>query len=67
MITVNINGQPQQVAADCPLTELIDRFVDKGKTFAVALNQTFVPRQEYTSIALSDGDQIEIVLPIQGG
>lgn len=67
MITVNINGQPQQVAADCPLTELIERFVDKGNTFAVALNQTFVPRQEYISIALSDGDQIEIVLPIQGG
>lgn len=67
MIIVNINGQPQQVAVDCPLTELIDRYVDQSKTFALALNQTFVPRQEYASTSLSDGDQIEIVLPIQGG
>lgn len=67
MIRIHINGQAQQVAVDCPLTDVIERVVDQDKKFAVAINQTFVPRQAYAATVLSDGDHLEIVSPIQGG
>lgn len=35
--------------------------------FAVALNLQFVPRAQYASTVLHDGDRLEIITPITGG
>ena len=34
---------------------------------AVAINQEFVPRSHYTETLLQEGDQLELLVPMQGG
>ena len=36
-------------------------------TVAVAVNQVFVPRSRHVDTTLKEGDQVEIVAPMQGG
>ena len=35
--------------------------------FAAAVNMQFVPKKNYTSHALQDGDKIELIVPVTGG
>ena len=35
--------------------------------FAAAVNLRFVPKSQYASTPLADGDQIEIIAPVTGG
>jgi sulfur carrier protein len=39
----------------------------KEKSFAVAINNTFVPLDEYRECKIKDGDSIEILAPMVGG
>lgn len=67
MIQIIINGeaksfQPPLNLDDCLREEgVIDMMI------AVAKNGTVIPRDSYTQTGLEDGDQIEIVSPMQGG
>ena len=66
MIQLIVNGE----LLDCDETRL-DKFLkarNKGGTsFAVAVNEFFIPKAEYNSVELKHGDQIELVIPMQGG
>ena len=35
--------------------------------FAIAINENFIPKANYTSTTLQEGDHIELVSPMQGG
>ena len=35
--------------------------------YVVAINQNFVPRNEYSATLLSNGDKIELLSPMAGG
>lgn len=61
-----INGTEKSVARKISLLSLLQH-IETQEYFAVAVNQTFVPRSGYDSYELKDGDQVEIVSPIQGG
>ncbi len=61
-----INGTEKSVARKLSLLSLLQH-IKTQEYFAVAVNQTFVPRSGYDSYELKDGDQVEIVSPIQGG
>ncbi len=37
------------------------------KQFAVALNAQFIPRGQYSSTTLQEGDDLELLVPMQGG
>lgn len=37
------------------------------KQFAVALNTQFIPRSQYADTALQEGDDLELLVPMQGG
>jgi thiamine biosynthesis protein ThiS len=37
------------------------------KCYVIALNQTFVPRNQYGSTSLKSGDTIELLSPMAGG
>jgi len=43
------------------------RFGYEGARIAVARNDEFVPRGDYATRQLQDGDRLEIVSPMQGG
>ena len=67
MITVELNGEAKRVPADSTLSEAIEQWQLAQQTFAIALNQHFVPKSLYQQTSLSDGDQVELVIPMQGG
>lgn len=60
-----VNGQVQDVAAK-NLAELLET-QDFCSKVATAVNGNFVPIGVRASTALSDGDLVEIVSPMQGG
>lgn len=60
-----INGDTQSSNA----TTLADLLAELGHTgtVATAVNETFVPAAARATLALSEGDRIEILAPMQGG
>ena len=68
MTRLRINGQEAETAAATVAELLAARGIDaKARFLAVAVNGAVVRRAEWPSQALSPGDQVEIVRPLQGG
>ena len=61
-----INGAEQHLDA-ATLTEVIAALGYTGDFFAVALNRTVVPRCQHATTQLREGDEVEILSPMQGG
>ena len=64
---ITINGKEKSF--DAPLN-LYDVIVQEGvieMMIAVARNGKHIPKGDYTTITLTEGDLIEIVSPMQGG
>lgn len=61
-----INGEKRDVESNTTLLALLSK-LGASEPYAVAVNQSFVPREQCEGIILADGDQIEILSPIQGG
>jgi sulfur carrier protein len=66
-LTITLNGQPETLEGPCDLAALIERKGYGGMTVAVARNGGFVPKTAHQSTLLEEGDDIEIVAPMQGG
>lgn len=67
MIKVSINGEIKEIKEGITLKELLEELgYDKGG-FAVAINVTFVPVDNYEQTMLHEGDKIDILAPVQGG
>ena len=65
-MTLLLNGAPYDVAART-LAEALAELGYAGRIVATALNGDFVPARKRADTALSEGDRIEIVAPMQGG
>jgi sulfur carrier protein len=66
-MTLLINDQPHAFDTPPNLQALLEQLGYQPNHFAVAVNETFVPRGQYHETPLKDGDRIEIVAPMQGG
>ena len=65
---LTVNGQPFDWRGDNLRALLLEQGIDPdGKGFAVAVNGSVVPRQDWPSTALATGDKIEIVSMYKGG
>ncbi|MGB0720315.1 MAG: sulfur carrier protein ThiS [Bdellovibrionales bacterium] len=62
-----LNGQPKTIEGITNITDLLQAEKQDGMKIAVAKNGTFVPKAAYGQTLIHDGDQIEIVAPMQGG
>ncbi len=67
MITLTVNGSPQQLVARINLAQLLENMQLAGKRVAVERNGEIVPRSQYVQVELLDGDQLEIVVAVGGG
>ncbi|MFC0342234.1 sulfur carrier protein ThiS [Paracoccus niistensis] len=63
---LTINGNPQDIDA-ATLAEALAALELSEARVATALNGTFVPAAARAATALSPGDSLEIVAPMQGG
>ena len=68
MTRLRVNGEEAEVAAGTIAELLAVRGIDPAAKFlAVAVNGAVVRRTDWPNSALSPGDEVEIVRPLQGG
>ncbi|GAA3982042.1 sulfur carrier protein ThiS [Comamonas faecalis] len=65
-MNVVLNQQPLQLPANATVQDLLAA-IDARPPFAVAVNTGFVPKAQYATWALHEGDQIEVIAPVTGG
>ena len=64
---VSLNGKRVETDAANLQALLQAQAYDLKSAFACAINNTFVPRQQWPERALQSGDCIDVVTPITGG
>jgi sulfur carrier protein len=65
-MNIFINGQKIGLLENKELMKYLPA-VEPDKPFAVAINGNFIPRSDYSTIQLKDGDEIDVVSPVGGG
>ncbi|MDQ0990401.1 sulfur carrier protein ThiS [Streptomyces sp. V3I7] len=66
-VTISVNGQRREVAPGTVLDALVRSLTAAPAGVAAALNETVVPRAEWPSTALAEGDRVEVLTAVQGG
>lgn len=66
-MNITLNGKPQQLERIHTIAELIAFLGYQGKRIAVEANGDIVPKSQHSATALTEGDQIEIVVAVGGG
>jgi thiamine biosynthesis protein ThiS len=64
---IMVNGQVQPVQENCTILQLINSLGLENKRLAVEVNLTIVPRSQFATRILTQGDKLEIVQAIGGG
>ncbi|WP_428243353.1 sulfur carrier protein ThiS [Gynuella sp.] len=65
-MNIIVNGKQEHVTEHENLQQLLEaRGLNRG--FAVMLNRQLVTRSEYPNTRLADQDQVDIIVPMQGG
>ncbi len=67
---IKVNGQMHELSHPSPTLALTAALAKLGFTnpaLATAVNGLFVPRDARADVALVDGDQLEVLAPMQGG
>jgi len=68
MIQVSINGEPKQLKPDITITQMLQTLGYQNEWLGVAINTTFISKTAaHEQTIIKEGDQIDILSPIQGG
>ena len=67
VITVSINGEPRQFPQAISVAALIEEMGLTGKRIALERNGAIVPRGNFATQQLADGDRLEVVVAVGGG
>ncbi|MER6690422.1 sulfur carrier protein ThiS [Streptomyces minutiscleroticus] len=66
-MSVCVNGEPRRIAPGTALDALVATLTAAPSGVAAALNETVVPRAQWPSTALAEGDRVEVLTAVQGG
>ena len=68
MVKVIVNGMDLEVRKGTPLSELLDRMEETGRSdLLVEINNRFIHEKAYGSVVVQEGDEIEIMHMAVGG
>ncbi len=67
MLRIKLNGEQKTLDEQDSLQGALSLWGYEQGGFAVAINGEFGPRHHYSEARLQDGDEVEIVAPMQGG
>jgi thiamine biosynthesis protein ThiS len=67
MVTIQLNGDPYELAAPLTIADLLARLDIDPRRVAVERNGVVVKRDAYAGTTVEAGDQIEIVNFVGGG
>ncbi|MEU3852379.1 sulfur carrier protein ThiS [Streptomyces sp. NPDC029554] len=66
-MNISVNGQPRDVRPGTALDTVVKSLTTSPSGVAAALNETVVPRTQWPSTPLSEGDRVEVLTAVQGG
>ncbi|WP_405737856.1 sulfur carrier protein ThiS [Streptomyces sp. NBC_00028] len=66
-MNISVNGEPRRFAPGTALDAVVRALTPAPSGVAAALNETVVPRAQWPSTPLSDGDRVEVLTAVQGG
>jgi sulfur carrier protein len=66
-MNLTLNGESRQFAHPLTVAALIAELGYAGKRIAIERNGEIVPRSQYNSVELAEGDKLEIVVAVGGG
>ncbi|WP_330350062.1 sulfur carrier protein ThiS [Streptomyces sp. NBC_00582] len=66
-MNISVNGERQTVAPGTALDSVVRSLTAAPSGVAAALNETVVPRGEWSATALREGDRVEVLTAVQGG
>ncbi|GEA17406.1 MAG: sulfur carrier protein [Moorella sp. (in: firmicutes)] len=64
---LKVNGEERDVAAGLTVAELLQELGIDGRYMALERNRQVVPRQDYATTVLEEGDELEIIRFVGGG
>jgi sulfur carrier protein len=64
---IHLNGEPFEAQEGMTISTLIASVDVAAKRYAIEVNEMIVPRSTHETHALSEGDNVEIVVAIGGG
>lgn len=64
---LQINGEDREFSSPLSLASLLEQMGLKADRVAVELNRNIVPREQWATTGLAEGDQLEIVHFVGGG
>jgi sulfur carrier protein len=67
MIQVSINGEAREFPAALNIAELVIALELTGKRIAIEQNGQIVPKSQYPTTQLQNGDVLEMVVAVGGG
>ena len=66
-MNISVNGQPHEFATGTALDTVVRTLTQAPSGVAAALNETVVPRGQWPSTPLCEGDRVEVLTAVQGG
>ena len=60
-IEIRLNGEARQIPAPLSIAELLDHLNLPKEYVAVERNRSIVPKQKWETVALVQGDELEVV------
>jgi len=66
-IEIRLNGEACEIPEPLSIAELLERFDLPKDRVAVERNRSIVPKQQWESVALAQGDELEVVHFVGGG
>lgn len=67
MINIVLNGETSNLQNSQALDIALREWGYQDGCYAVAVNETFVPRSQYAQRQINEGDRIDVVSPLEGG
>ena len=68
MIQISINNSLETLDVDCTVLKALDALgYEKKSMLGVAINQTFIPKDQWAETVLNDQDKVDILNPMSGG
>jgi sulfur carrier protein len=67
-MTIWLNGEEKQLNAGGKLTETLSQMgIDDTRGVAIAVDGEVIPKSEWETVTLADGQRVEVVRAVQGG
>ena len=64
---IKLNGEPYESSEEIAVAELLNRLEIQQARVAVELNMDILPKQDYATTRLKEGDRLEVVHFVGGG